>query len=112
MLSLASASRIIVHPGATDMRYGIWGLSAACGPIGDGEAHLFCSSDRRSVKILIREGGSLWLLHKRMERGRFQWPSGSSLSQIGLLQLQMLLDGPAQIAAMSSPKPVRNPFAN
>lgn len=112
MLSLASASRIIVHPGATDMRYGIWGLSAACGPIGDGEAHLFCSGDRRSVKILVREGGSLWLLHKRMERGRFQWPGGSSLSRIGLLQLQMLLDGPAQIVAMESAGTARDRFAN
>ncbi len=31
MLSLASAARIIIHPGATDMRYGIRGLSAANG---------------------------------------------------------------------------------
>lgn len=102
MLSLASARRILVHPGPTDMRYGLWGLSAIAGGIADGEAHLFCSSDRRTVKILAREGGSVWLLQKRLDAGRFQWPSGGSLSRISLLQLQWLLDGPQQIQAMET----------
>lgn len=102
MLSLASARRIVVHPGPTDMRYGIWGLSALAGGIGEGEAHIFCSSDRKTVKILTAEGGSLWLLQKRMAKGRFQWPSGGSLSRISVLQLQWLLDGPQQILAMEA----------
>lgn len=105
MLSLASAARIVVHPGPTDMRYGIWGLSAIAGGMGDGEIHLFCSSDRRTVKILMREGPSLWLLQKRLDAGRFQWPSGGTLSRISLLQLQWLLDGPQQIRAMEMGQP-------
>jgi transposase len=102
MLSLASASKVIVHPGPTDMRLGVWGLSLKAGPLAEGEVHCFCSSDRRSAKLLVREGLSLWVLHKRLERGRFQWPSGSGLSRICVLQLQWLLDGPGSISAMEA----------
>lgn len=110
MLSLASAAKVIARPGPTDMRLGVWGLSLKAGPLGEGEVHCFCSSDRRSAKLLVREGVSLWVLHKRLERGRFQWPSGSGLSSICVLQLQWLLDGPGSISAMeaaaaSGPRP-------
>jgi len=70
MLSLASAAKVIVHLGPTDMRLGVWGLSLWAGPLGEGEVHCFCSSDRRSAKLLMREEASLWTLHKRLERGR------------------------------------------
>ena len=56
------------------------------------------------------EGGSLWLLQKRLPSGRFQWPSSGSLSAIGLLQMQWLLDGPCQIAAMEGRAKASNPF--
>lgn len=112
MLSLASASRVIVHPGATDMRYGIWGLRSKAGELRDGDVHMFCSADRRTVKILAAEGGSLWMLQKRMLSGRFQWPSSGALTKVGLLQMQWLLDGPGQIAAMEAGIPAGNPFRN
>lgn len=97
MLSLASASRVYVHPGRTDMRLGAYGLLARAG-----EVHCFCSADRRSVKLLLREGDALWVLQKRLLRGRFAWPDGEAVSSAGILQLQWLLDGPQTLAAMSS----------
>lgn len=101
MLSLASARRILVHPGKTDMRLGVRGLSAMAGRTADGELHAFCSGDRKTVRILLREGPSLWLLTKRLESGRFQWPSGPGpVSEAGIIQLQWLLDGPASMLAM------------
>lgn len=102
MLSLASASRVYVHPGRTDMRLGAYGLLARAGELRDGEVHCFCSADRRSVKLLLREGDALWILQKRLSRGRFAWPDGEAVSSAGILQLQWLLDGPQTLAAMSS----------
>lgn len=102
MLSLASASRVYVHPGRTDMRLGAYGLLARAGEVRDGEVHCFCSADRRSVKLLLREGDAVWVLQKRLSRGRFAWPDGEAVSSAGILQLQWLLDGPQTLAAMSS----------
>lgn len=102
MLSLATASRVLIHPGATDMRLGVWGLSSLCGGVADGELHAFCSADRRTVKLLMREGASTWLCQKRLAAGRFQWPDGAFVSKATILQLQWLVDGPDSLAAMSA----------
>ncbi len=61
MLSLASAARIIIHPGATDMRYGIRGLSAANGvePMGYLEralSHTLEAQDPRRIFSPGRRG--------------------------------------------------------
>ncbi len=98
MLTLASASRILLYPGPTDMRLGIWSLSSRCGELRDGELHVFCSKDRRTVKIVLAERGSTWLLQKRLASGRFSWPGSGPVSKVCLLQLQAVLDSPQTIA--------------
>ena len=89
---------IYIMPGATDMRKQINTLSATA----ENEMHndifsqslfLFCSRNRRHLKILYwdRNGFCLWA--KRLEKHRFPWPSGTENKNINYEELRMLLRG-------------------
>ncbi len=93
MLSFENAERIMVHTGTTDMRYGIHGLFALAGCPAEGEIHLFCSWDRRTVKILFAEEGCCWLITKRLTVGRYVWPEKGKDAQIDAAQMLRILEG-------------------
>lgn len=88
-----------VRPGVTDMRKQINGLSVIAEqqmnktPM-SGSLFLFCSRDRRLMKIIYwdRNGFCLWL--KRLEKHRFPWPqTEDEAKQIDYGEFHMLLDG-------------------
>ena len=57
-------------------------------------AFVFCNRARNRLKILYWEEGGYWLLHKRLERGRFAWPDGESpVIKLSATQLHVLLGG-------------------
>ena len=66
--------------GAYDMRKSINGLSAIVqgsfdlSPFGEA-VFAFCNKNRDLMKILEWDGDGFWLHTKRLERGRFRWPS-------------------------------------
>ena len=66
--------------GHTDMRKQINGLmtlvqsSFALDPFSDA-LFVFCNRARNRIKILEWDGDGFWLYFKRLERGRFHWPS-------------------------------------
>jgi len=66
--------------GHTDMRKSINGLMAlvqssfALDPFSDA-LFVFCNRARNRIKILEWDGDGFWLYFKRLERGRFRWPS-------------------------------------
>src|SRR5215469_7022296 len=80
MITLAAGTRVWLAVGRTDMRKGFDGLSSLvqqtlaqdpfCG-------HLFVFRGRRGdlLKVLWYDGQGLCLFAKRLERGRFVWPS-------------------------------------
>ena len=80
MIGLPSGARVWLAVGRTDMRKGFDGLAAVvqermaqdpfCG-------HLFVFRGRRGdlLKVLWWDGQGLCLFAKRLERGRFIWPS-------------------------------------
>jgi len=99
MITLASGTRIWLAAGRTDMRKGFDGLAALvqeklvqdpfCG-------HLFVFRGRRGdlLKVLWYDGQGLCLFGKRLEKGRFVWPSpADGKVVISSAQLGMLLEG-------------------
>lgn len=99
MIGLPAGTRIWIAAGVTDMRSGFQGLAAKVqtawqeNPLG---GHVFIFRGRRGdlIKILWATSDGLWLLAKRLERGRFVWPQADS-GKIHLTQAQlsMLLEG-------------------
>jgi transposase len=99
MIGLPSGARVWLAVGRTDMRKGFDGLAAAvqermaqdpfCG-------HLFVFRGRRGdlLKVLWWDGQGLCLFAKRLEKGRFVWPSpADGKVVITPAQLGMLLEG-------------------
>jgi len=86
--------------GHTDMRKSINGLmmlvqnSFSLDPFVDA-LFVFCNRDRNRLKIIEWDGDGFWLYFKRLERGRFRWPSdGESATMIlNADELSCLIDG-------------------
>jgi transposase len=101
MFGLGAATRIYVAVGSTDMRKGFEGLyglvrdQLGLDPL-SGHLCLFCNKGRNRLKVLYWDGSGLWICAKRLERGRFSWPSdGEQSARVTLTQeeLSLLLGG-------------------
>ncbi|WP_428983557.1 IS66 family insertion sequence element accessory protein TnpB [Paraburkholderia phymatum] len=79
MISLPTGTRIWLVAGITDMRCGFQGLAAKVqmaleeNPLG-GNLYIFRGRRGDLVKLLWATDDGLWLVAKRLERGRFIWP--------------------------------------
>jgi len=101
MLGFGSATRVYVAIGATDMRKGFEGLFGIArdrlliDPL-SGHLFVFCNARKNRLKILYWDGSGLWICSKRLEKGRFSWPSqGDENGKVRLSQeqLTMLIGG-------------------
>jgi transposase len=85
--------------GVTDMRKGFNGLSALAEKVLKQEpfsGHLFVFRGRRGdlVKVIWFDGQGACLFSKRLEKGRFVWPSAAQGKvTLSPAQLSMLLEG-------------------
>jgi transposase len=99
MISLPAGTQIWIVAGVTDMRRGFTGLSGLVQTaLGQSpfSGHVFVFRGRRGdlLKILWWNGDGLYLLAKRLERGRFVWPQASNGTVfLTPAQLSMLLEG-------------------
>ena len=102
MFGLGPATKVYLALGATDMRKGFDGLYGLvrdrlmCEPT-SGHLFLFCNARHNRLKILYWDSTGLWICAKRLERGRFSWPTVSSENETKVLlsheELALLLDG-------------------
>ena len=99
VLKQGVGTRIWIAADVTDMRRGFQGLAAQVQTTLEQQpysGHVFIFRGRRGdmFKLLRFDSDRLFLLQKRLERGRFVWPpaSGGTVS-LSRAQLSMLLEG-------------------
>jgi len=100
MMSSLSVNQVYLATGITDMRKSINGLSIIISQLlehdpFDGSVFVFCNRQRDKLKILHWEHNGFWLYYRRLDKGKFQWPSNSDQQSISLSlrELHWLLDG-------------------
>ena len=98
MIALPAGARVWLAAGATDLRKGFDGLAGlvqtqlAEDPF-SGQLFVFRGRGGDRVKILWWSGDGLCLFAKRLERGRFQLPSGEAKQELTDRALELILDG-------------------
>ena len=99
MIPVPAQTKVWLAAGVTDMRKGFNGLSALAEKALEQDpycGHLFVFRGRRGdlIKVIWFDGQGACLFSKRLERGRFVWPSPAD-GRIGVTpaQLAMLLEG-------------------
>lgn len=101
MFAWTAATRIYLAVGATDLRKGFEGLYAlveqrlALDPL-SGHVFVFANRARTRLKLLFWDGSGLWVATKRLERGRFRWPTAAAEGdklQVTAEELAALLGG-------------------
>jgi transposase len=100
MLSEITVDRVYLACGHTDLRKSIDGLAVLVKAGFDLDpfsfcVFVFCNRQRDKLKILQWEHNGFWLHYRRLERGRFQWPTEANTIplKIGRRELRWLLDG-------------------
>jgi len=100
MLSETGSGRVYLACGATDMRKSIDGLAALVEYSFDLDLFsdawfVFCNRGRDKLKLLRWDHNGFWLYYRRLEKGRFDWPSGSAgdTMAVSRRELGWLLDG-------------------
>ncbi len=113
MIPVPTQTRVWLAAGVTDMRKGFASLSAVAetvlgqDPYG---GHLFVFRGRRGdlIKIIWWDGQGACLFSKRLERGRFVWPSPTAGKVcVSAAQLAMLLEGIDWRAPVRTWRPLR-----
>jgi transposase len=99
MIPLPSGVRVWLATGHTDMRKGFASLALLVQEVLKRDplsGHLFCFRGRRGdlLKVIWHDGQGACLFTKRLERGRFLWPSvADGVVTISPAQLGYLLSG-------------------
>lgn len=99
MIPVPSQTRVWLAAGVTDMRKGFYGLSVLAEKVLRADpycGHLFVFRGRRGdlIKVIWWDGQGACLFAKRLERGRFVWPSpADGKVSVTPAQLSMLLEG-------------------
>ena len=99
MLSFTHTSPVYLACGVTDIRKSIDGLAAivqeqfTLDPFSSA-LFVFCNRRRDKLKILHWDTNGFWLYYRRLERGRFEWPTGGTTPlRLTQRELRWLLDG-------------------
>lgn len=98
---MTPACNVYLALGATDLRNNIDGLALMIenqfrlDPFSN-SMFVFCNRKKDKLKILFWDKNGFWLYYRRLESGKFDWPSveaGKRTSVVTEQQLSWLLDG-------------------
>jgi transposase len=109
LADFSSVSQIYIACGHTDLRKSIDGLAAIVQQnfkMNPFQNTLFLFSGRRKdrLKALLWEGDGFVLLYKRLESGRFQWPSSpEEVRTLSSQEFRWLMEG----LSIDQPKAVK-----
>jgi transposase len=99
MIPVPSGVRVWLAVGRTDMRRGMNGLALqvqqalGCDPHA-GDLYVFRGAKSDLIKIIWHDGVGMSLYAKRLDRGKFIWPSpANGMVSISGSQLAYMLDG-------------------
>ena len=100
MFGLGLATKIYIAVEAIDMRKGFEGLHGLVrdhlkqDPL-SGHLFLFTNRTQTRLKALVWDGSGLWVRAKRLEKGRFHWPSAMEGRSVTMRaeELAMLVNG-------------------
>ncbi|MGD1031776.1 MAG: IS66 family insertion sequence element accessory protein TnpB [Opitutaceae bacterium] len=89
MLSFPLGLKIYLAVEPVDMRKhfnGLWALvtEKLKEDPRQGAVFVFGNKDRDRVKLLYWDGSGVWVMAKRLERGRFSWPVGSDRTKLAM----------------------------
>lgn len=108
MIGGLPVNQVYLATGVTDMRKSINGLSIIVSELlghdpFNGSVFVFCNRHRDKLKILYWEHNGFWLYYRRLDKGKFQWPTRleQQTLALSLRELHWLLDGlsPTQASA-------------
>ena len=98
IMFIDSSTKVFFVLGVTDMRKGIDSLSLIVSSHNkntiDGSLYVFCSRNRKMIKVLFWDKNGFALYQKRLESDKFIWPNDCRETiEISISQLRWLLDG-------------------
>lgn len=100
MINGLAVNKVYLATGVTDMRKSINGLSLIVSEqLGHdpftGSVFVFCNRSRDKLKILYWECNGFWLYYRRLNKGKFQWPTALNEQTLSITsrELHWLLDG-------------------
>lgn len=99
MISEVSNREVYLACGSTDLRKSIDGLAVLVKEAFDLDPFskclfVFCNKKKDKIKILQWEHNGFWLHYRRLERGKFDWPTlEDRVVNISYREFRWLLDG-------------------
>ena len=95
--------KIFLRFGATDFRRGVRGMvSLVVGAMNmeldEQSMFVFCSTNRKQIRIVYCEGAGCWMLCRTIRYGRFSWPKDSEeAARLTGDELRALLSDPVPL---------------
>jgi transposase len=99
MISEISGRQVYLACGSTDLRKSIDGLAVLVKEVFNLDPFspclfVFCNRKRDKIKILQWDHNGFWLHYRRLERGKFNWPTDNTdVVRVSYRQFRWLLDG-------------------
>ena len=98
MIDLTKINDVYVFSGVTDFRKGIAGLTRIVLEEFDeatvtNNLYVFCNKTKTSLKILHFEAVSIWLYQKRLNIGKFVYPTIDKNCRITPEELKIIISG-------------------